>query len=65
MANDPGEWYEERRVLAEHLDFAVKHLTRYLQRLADDRRGQGMRAPLTEYLHKLVRDLEQARYVGD
>jgi len=65
MANDPGEWYEERREEAEHLDFALRHLQRYLQRLDDTRRGQGIRAALTVYLERLVRDLERARYVGD
>jgi len=65
MATDPGEWYEERREEAERLDFAVRHLQRYLQRLDDTRRGQGLRAALTVYLERLVRDLERARDVGD
>jgi hypothetical protein len=65
MARDPGEWYEERRELADHLDFAVHHLQAYLRQLDNSRRGQGMRATLTVYLERLVRELEQARYVGD
>ena len=65
MARNPGEWYEERREEAAHLDFAVCHLQRYLQRLDDSRRGQGIRAALTVYLEKVVRDLERARNVGD
>jgi hypothetical protein len=65
MATNPGEWYEEQRELAERLDFAVKHLQAYLRRLDDRRPSQATRAPLAEYLARLVRDLEQARYVGD
>jgi len=65
MANDPGEWYAERSERAGHLDFAVRHLQDYLRRLDDRRVSQAARAPLTEYLHRLVHDLEQARYVGD
>ena len=65
MANDPGEWYAERAELAAHLDFAVKHLQTYLRRFDDSRTSQATRAPLTEYLSRLVRDLEAARYVGD
>lgn len=65
MARDPGEWYAEQYERAGHLDFAVQHLQAYLRRLDDRRVNQAARAPLTEYLHRLVRDLEQARYVGD
>jgi len=65
MARDPGEWYEERRQEAEHLEFALRHLQAYLRRLDDSGTGQGMRAPLIVYLERLVRDLERARYVGD
>jgi len=64
MANDPGEWYEEQRALAERLDFAVKHLQAYLRRL-DKQLLQAQRAILHEYLRALVHDLEQARDVGD
>jgi hypothetical protein len=65
MANDPGEWYEERRQEAEHLDFAITHLQAYLRRLDDTRPSHARRAVLTEYLGRLVRDREHARYVGD
>jgi len=65
MATDPGEWYEERRQEAEHLDFAITHLQAYLRRLDDQRPNQARRAILQEYLGRLVRDLGRARYVGD
>jgi len=65
MARDPGEWYAERRELEERLDFAIQHLQAYLRRLDAERPSQGRRAILTEYLGRLVRDLERARYVGD
>jgi hypothetical protein len=65
MARDPGEWYERRRLEAEHADWAIQHLQTYLRRLDDRRATQAMRAPLTQYLAALVRTLEQARYVGD
>ncbi len=65
MANDPGEWYEAKRQEAEHLDFAITHLQAYVRRLDDRHPSQARRAILTEYLGRLVRDLERARYVGD
>jgi len=65
MANDPGEWYAERRELEERLDFAVRHLQAYLRRLDDERPSQARRAVLMEYLGRLVRELEASRYVGD
>jgi hypothetical protein len=65
VANDPGEWYEEKRQEAEHADWAIQHLQAYLRRLDDHRASQAMRAPLTEYLTVLVRTLELAQYVGD
>ena len=65
MANDPGEWYEERHALEEKLNFAVRHLQAYLRRLDDERPSQARRAVLTEYLGRLLRELEAARYVGD
>jgi len=65
MACNPGEWYEEKQHQAEHLDFAITHLQAYLRRLDDQRPSQARRAILMEYLGRLVRDLERARYVGD
>jgi hypothetical protein len=65
VASNPGEWYEAKRLEAEHADWAVQHLQAYLRRLDDRRVNQAARAPLTEYLSALVRTLEQARYVGD
>lgn len=65
MARNPGEWYEEQRLEAEHADWAIQHLQAYLRRLDDRRVSHAARAPLTEYLSTLVRALEQARYVGD
>jgi hypothetical protein len=65
MANDPGEWYEEQRLEAEHADWAIQHLQAYLRRLDDRRPSQARRAILQEYLSALVRTLELARYVGD
>ena len=65
MARDPGEWYEEKRLEAEHADWAIKHLQAYLRRVDDRRPSQAMRAPLTDYLAALVRTLELAREVGD
>jgi hypothetical protein len=65
MARDPGEWYEAKRLEAEHADWAINHLQAYLRRLDDRRPSQARRAILTEYLGALVRTLEQARYVGD
>ncbi len=65
MPNDPGEWYAEQAAKAEHLDFAVQHLTAYLHRLDDQRPSQARRTILMEYLGRLVRDLEAARHVGD
>jgi hypothetical protein len=65
VARDPGEWYERKRLEAEHADWAIQHLQTYLRRLDDRRATHAMRAPLTDYLAALVRTLEQARYVGD
>jgi len=65
MARDPGEWYEEKREQAEHLDFAIEHVQAYLRRLDDQRPSQARRAILMEYHARLVRDLERARDVGD
>jgi hypothetical protein len=65
MARDPGEWYAERSLEAERLDFAVRHLQAYLRQLDDRRVNQAARALLPDYLARLVRDLERARYVGD
>jgi len=65
MANDPGEWYDEKRQQAAHLDFAIQHLQAYLRRLDAQRPSQARRAILMEYLGRLVRDVERAQYVGD
>jgi hypothetical protein len=65
MAHDPGEWYEEQRLEADHAAWAIQHLQAYLRRLDDRRPSQARRAILTEYLGALVRTLELARYVGD
>ena len=65
MASNPGEWYEERRLEAEHAEWAIQHLLAYLRRLDDRPASLALRVPLTEYLTALVRALEQARYVGD
>jgi len=65
VANDPGEWYAEKRQEAEHAAWAVNHLQAYLRRLDDRRPSQARRAILQEYLSALVRTLEAARYVGD
>jgi len=65
MARDPGAWYDETRQQAAHLDFAIAHLQGYMRRLDDQRPSQARRAILMEYLGRLVRDLERARYVGD
>ncbi len=65
MTTDPGDWYEAKWHEAEQLAFAITHLQAYLRRLDDTRPSQARRAILTEYLSRLVRDLELARYVGD
>jgi len=65
MANDPGEWYEERRQEAAHAEWAIEHLQTYLRRLDDRRPSQARRAILQEYLYVLVRTLGRAWDVGD
>jgi hypothetical protein len=65
MATNPGEWYEEKRLEAEHAAWAIQHVQAYLRRLDDRRPSQARRAILQEYLSALVRTLEAARYVGD
>ncbi len=68
MANDPGEWYAERRELKERLEAELAGARQVLEAL-EAVAARGHRELLLEAAHtvvrRLTRQLEAARYVGD
>jgi len=52
MAKDPGEWYEERRQKAEHLEHEIAGAQKALE-------------VVRKVVEELKRAAERARYVGD
>lgn len=66
MANDPGEWYEEKRLEAERLRHELAGARQVLTALDDatDQRGR-LHDVARAVVRRLERQLEAARYVGD
>jgi hypothetical protein len=66
MANDPGEWYEERRQKAERLAAELAGARHVLEAVLDAHERRCSLIHVARIVVKeLERALETARYVGD